>query len=48
MIAEASNRIFTYQHRLLEEVGSKELGSFFSTAHKVFQKYTEIKAASHQ
>ncbi len=48
MIDEARNRISAYQHRLLEDVGSKELGGFFSTAQKVFQKYTEIKASSDQ
>lgn len=48
MIDEARNRISAYQDRLLEDVGSKELDGFFSTAHKVFQKYTEIKASSDQ
>lgn len=48
MIGEARDRVLAYQHRLLERVESKELDGFFSTAHKVFQRYTEIKAASHE
>lgn len=47
VIGEARDRILAYQHSLLEDVNSKELDGFFSTIHKVFQKYTAISATPH-
>ena len=47
-IGEARERILAYQRILLKDVDDKELDGFFSTAHKVFLKYTENKATTHE
>lgn len=47
MIGEARDKVRAYRHRLLEGVGREEFDGFFTTAHKVFQKYTEIRTTPH-
>ncbi len=48
IIGDARDRVLSYQGSLLEDVDSKELDGFFSTASKVFQKHNEIKTTFHE
>ena len=42
MIAAAHSRIISYQAALLEDVSNEELSSFFATARKVIQNFTDL------